>query len=132
MKYNDEFPDYLDIDSDNDGISDDDDLCPNEDSSGYDSDADGCIDDSDDDGDPDGEDPPPVEPGDPPGTNPDTGATDGNVTIYEIFDPVLGTLKRWSSLDALYYDSANSNPYTMYNYDPTKTEIFPTNYEGYS
>ena len=91
-----------------------------------------CDADSDDDGDPDGEDPPPVEPGEPPGTNPDTGATDGNVTIYEIFDPVLGTLKRWSSLDALYYDSANSNPYTMYNYDTTKTEIFPTNYEGYS
>ena len=91
-----------------------------------------CDADSDDDGDPDGEDPPPVEPGEPPGENPDTGATDGNVTIYEIFDPVLGTLKRWSSLDALYYDSANSNPYTMYNYDTTKTEIFPTNYEGYS
>jgi len=91
-----------------------------------------CDPDSDDDGDPDGEDPPPVEPGEPPGENPDTGATDGNVTIYEIFDPVLGTLKRWSSLDALYYDSANSNPYTMYNYDTTKTEIFPTNYEGYS
>jgi len=91
-----------------------------------------CDEDSDDDGDPDGEDPPPVEPGEPPGTNPDTGATDGNVTIYEIFDPVLGTLKRWSSLDALYYDSANNNPYTMYNYDTTKTEIVPTNYEGYS
>jgi len=91
-----------------------------------------CDPDSDDDGDPDGEDPPPLEPGEPPGENPDTGATDGNVTIYEIFDPVLGTLKRWSSLDALYYDSANSNPYTMYNYDTTKTEIFPTNYEGYS
>ena len=91
-----------------------------------------CDPDSDDDGDPDGEDPPPIEPGEPPGTNPDTGATDGNVTIYEIFDPVLGSLKRWSSLDALYYDSANSNPYTMYNYDTTKTEIFPTNYEGYS
>ena len=94
--------------------------------------TDPCDSDSDDDGDPDGEDPPPIEPGEPPGTNPDTGATDGNVTIYEIFDPVLGTLKRWSSLDALYYDSANSNPYTMYNYDTTKTEIFPTNYEGYS
>ncbi len=94
--------------------------------------TDPCDADSDDDGDPDGEDPPPIEPGEPPGTNPDTGATDGNVTIYEIFDPVLGTLKRWSSLDALYYDSANSNPYTMYVYDTTKTEIFPTNYEGYS
>lgn len=91
-----------------------------------------CDADSDDDGDPDGEDPPPLEPGEPPGTNPDTGATDGNVTIYEIFDPVLGSLKRWSSLNGLYYDSANSNPYTMYNYDTTKTEIFPTNYEGYS
>ena len=91
-----------------------------------------CDEDSDDDGDPDGEDPPPLEPGEPPGTNPDTGATDGNVTIYEIFDPVLGSLKRWSSLNGLYYDSANSNPYTMYNYDTTKTEIFPTNYEGYS
>ncbi|PBO81538.1 MAG: hypothetical protein COC13_01895, partial [Methanobacteriota archaeon] len=94
--------------------------------------TDPCDPDSDDDGDPDGEDPPPIQPGEPPGTNPDTGATDGNVTIYEIFDPVLGTLKRWSSLDALYYDSANSNPYTMYVYDTTKTEIFPTNYEGYS
>ena len=94
--------------------------------------TDPCDEDSDDDGDPDGEDPPPLEPGEPPGTNPDTGATDGNVTIYEIFDPVLGSLKRWSSLNGLYYDSANSNPYTMYNYDTTKTEIFPTNYEGYS
>ncbi|MDG1543429.1 MAG: hypothetical protein P8R34_00415, partial [archaeon] len=94
--------------------------------------TDPCDADSDDDGDPDGEDPPPLEPGEPPGTNPDTGATDGNVTIYEIFDPVLGSLKRWSSLNGLYYDSANSNPYTMYNYDTTKTEIFPTNYEGYS
>jgi protocatechuate 3,4-dioxygenase beta subunit len=94
--------------------------------------TDPCDEDSDDDGVPDGEDPPPLEPGEPPGTNPDTGATDGNVTIYEIFDPVLGSLKRWSSLNGLYYDSANSNPYTMYNYDTTKTEIFPTNYEGYS
>ncbi|MEC9332419.1 MAG: hypothetical protein VYA07_00030, partial [Candidatus Thermoplasmatota archaeon] len=98
----------------------------------YQEETDPCDSDSDDDGDPDGEDPPPVEPGEPPGTNPDTGATDGNVTIYEIFDPVLGSLKRWSALDALYYDSANSNPYTMYNYNSTKTEIFPTNYEGYS
>jgi len=37
-------------DSDNDGISDDNDLCPEEDSSGHDADADGCIDDSDNDG----------------------------------------------------------------------------------
>ncbi len=92
-----------------------------------------CDEDSDDDGDPDGEDPPPVDPGEPDGTNPDTGATDGNVTIYEIFDPVLGTLKRWTSLDALDYDGDdNSNPYTMYNYNSTKYEIYPTNFEGYS
>ena len=32
------------------GVADDDDSCPNEDSSGYDADADGCIDDSDSDG----------------------------------------------------------------------------------
>ena len=37
-------------DSDNDGVADEDDNCPNEDSSGYDADADGCIDDSDNDG----------------------------------------------------------------------------------
>ena len=38
------------LDDDKDNINNQDDLCPNEDSSGYDSDADGCIDDSDDDG----------------------------------------------------------------------------------
>jgi len=38
------------VDTDNDGIIDNDDLCPNEDSRGYDADADGCIDDSDNDG----------------------------------------------------------------------------------
>ena len=96
-----------------------------------------CDPDSDDDGDPDGEDPPPVDPGDDDDdeSNPDTGATDGNVTIYEIFDPVLGTMKRWTSLDGLLYDDQASNPtdmYTMYNYDSDKYEIFPTNYEGYS
>ena len=94
-----------------------------------------CDSDSDDDGDPDGEDPPPVDPGDDDESNPDTGATDGNVTIYEIFDPVLGTVKRWTSLDGLLYDDQASNPtdmYTMYNYDSDKYEIFPTNYEGYS
>ena len=37
-------------DSDNDGISDDDDDCPEEDASGHDADADGCIDDTDNDG----------------------------------------------------------------------------------
>ena len=37
-------------DSDNDGISDDDDACPDEDASGHDANADGCIDDSDNDG----------------------------------------------------------------------------------
>jgi hypothetical protein len=37
-------------DSDNDGISDDDDVCPDENASGHDADADGCIDDSDNDG----------------------------------------------------------------------------------
>ncbi len=37
-------------DSDNDGVADEDDNCPNEDSSGYDANADGCIDDSDSDG----------------------------------------------------------------------------------
>ena len=37
-------------DGDNDGISDDDDVCPEEDSSGHDADADGCIDDTDNDG----------------------------------------------------------------------------------
>ena len=37
-------------DSDNDGVSDDDDSCPEEDASGHDADADGCIDDSDNDG----------------------------------------------------------------------------------
>ena len=94
-----------------------------------------CDSDSDDDGDPDGEDPPPLDPGDDDESNPDTGATDGNVTIYEIFDPVLGTVKRWTSLDGLLYDDQASNPtdmYTMYNYDSDKYEIFPTNYEGYS
>lgn len=96
-----------------------------------------CDPDSDDDGDPDGEDPPPVDPDDDDddSSNPDTGATDGNVTIYEIFDPVLGSLKRWTSLDGLLYDDQASNPtdmYTMYNYDSDKYEIFPTNYEGYT
>lgn len=38
------------VDTDNDGIIDSNDLCPNEDSRGYDADADGCIDDSDNDG----------------------------------------------------------------------------------
>ena len=37
-------------DGDNDGISDDDDVCPDENASGHDADADGCIDDSDNDG----------------------------------------------------------------------------------
>ena len=37
-------------DSDNDGISDEDDACPDENASGHDADADGCIDDSDNDG----------------------------------------------------------------------------------
>ena len=94
-----------------------------------------CDSDSDDDGEPDGEDPPPLDTGDDDESNPDTGATDGNVTIYEIFDPVLGTVKRWTSLDGLLYDDQASNPidmYTMYNYDSDKYEIFPTNYEGYS
>ena len=101
----------------------------------YQEDTNPCDSDSDDDGDPDGEDPPPVDPGDDDESNPDTGATDGNVTIYEIFDPVLGTVKRWTSLDGLLYDDQASNPtdmYTMYNYDSDKYEIFPTNYEGYS
>ena len=38
------------VDTDNDGIIDNYDLCPNEDSRGYDADADGCIDDTDGDG----------------------------------------------------------------------------------
>ena len=83
----------------------------------YQEDTNPCDSDSDDDGDPDGEDPPPVDPGDDDESNPDTGATDGNVTIYEIFDPVLGTVKRWTSLDGLLYDDQASNPtdmYTMY------------------
>jgi len=37
-------------DSDGDGIPDDDDVCPDENASGHDADADGCIDDSDNDG----------------------------------------------------------------------------------
>ena len=37
-------------DRDNDGIADNEDTCPDEDASGYDADADGCIDDSDSDG----------------------------------------------------------------------------------
>ena len=37
-------------DRDNDGISDEDDACPDENASGHDADADGCIDDSDNDG----------------------------------------------------------------------------------
>ena len=37
-------------DGDNDGISDEDDACPDEDASGHDANADGCIDDSDNDG----------------------------------------------------------------------------------
>jgi len=37
-------------DGDNDGVSDDNDACPEEDASGHDADADGCIDDSDGDG----------------------------------------------------------------------------------
>ena len=94
-----------------------------------------CDPDSDDDGDPDGEDPPPIDPDDDDSENPDTGETDGNVTIYEIFDPVLGTSKRWTSLDGLLYDDQASNPtdmYKMYNFDSDKYEIFPTNYEDYS
>ena len=101
----------------------------------YQEDTNPCDSDSDDDGDPDGEDPPPVDPGDDDESNPDTVATDGNVTIYEIFDPVLGTVKRWTSLDGLLYDDQASNPtdmYTMYNYDSDKYEIFPTNSEDYS
>ena len=38
------------LDTDNDGIIDNDDSCPDENSSGYDANADGCIDDSDNDG----------------------------------------------------------------------------------
>ena len=38
------------VDTDNDGIIDNDDSCPDENSTGYDADADGCIDDSDSDG----------------------------------------------------------------------------------
>ena len=38
------------VDSDKDGIIDNEDSCPDEDSRGYDADADGCIDDSDNDG----------------------------------------------------------------------------------
>ena len=94
-----------------------------------------CDSDSDDDGDPDGEDPPPIDPNDDDSENPDTGETDGNVTIYEIFDPVLGTSKRWTSLDGLLYDDQASNPtdmYNMYNFDSDKYEIFPTNYQDYS
>ena len=94
-----------------------------------------CDPDSDDDGDPDGEDPPPIDPNDDDSENPDTGETDGNVTIYEIFDPVLGTSKRWTSLDGLLYDDQASNPtdmYNMYNFDSDKYEIFPTNYQDYS
>jgi hypothetical protein len=37
-------------DSDGDGVEDDDDVCPDENASGHDADADGCIDDSDNDG----------------------------------------------------------------------------------
>ena len=101
----------------------------------YQENTDPCDADSDDDGDPDGEDPPPVDPDDDDSSNPDTGATDGNVTIYEIFDPVLGTVKRWTSLDGLLYDDQASNPtdmYTMYNYDSDKYEIFPTGSEDYT
>ncbi|OIR11281.1 MAG: hypothetical protein BEU05_00875 [Marine Group III euryarchaeote CG-Bathy2] len=98
----------------------------------YNENTDPCDEDSDDDGDPDGEDPPPIEPGEPPGTRPDTGRTDGNVTIYEIFDPALMTLKRWSAQDALYYDSSSTDPYTMYIYDTSKVEIFPTGSTDYT
>ena len=38
------------VDTDNDGIIDNEDSCPEENSSGFDADADGCIDDSDNDG----------------------------------------------------------------------------------
>ena len=38
------------LDDDKDNINNQDDVCPNEDASGYDADADGCIDDSDNDG----------------------------------------------------------------------------------
>ena len=38
------------VDTDNDGIIDNEDSCPDENSTGYDADADGCIDDSDNDG----------------------------------------------------------------------------------
>ena len=38
------------VDTDNDGIVDNEDSCPEESSNGYDADADGCIDDSDNDG----------------------------------------------------------------------------------
>jgi len=45
-----ELPEEEAPDGDNDGISDDVDACPEEDASGHDADADGCIDDSDNDG----------------------------------------------------------------------------------
>ena len=94
--------------------------------------TDPCDADSDDDGDDDGDDPPPIPPGPPDGDTPDTGRTDLTVTILEIFDPALMALKRWSSLDQLYYDSALGDPYRMQIYDTTKQQIHPTNYSGYS
>ena len=51
-------------DGDNDGIPDDEDNCPNENASGYDADADGCVDDSDNDGVKDIEDICPFDPAD--------------------------------------------------------------------
>ncbi len=98
----------------------------------YNEDTDPCDDDSDDDGDPDGGDPPPLPPGEENGTKPDTGRTDGEVTIYEIFNPPLMSLKRWYAQDALYYDSSLPDPYSMYIYDRNKVEIEPTGTTDYT
>ena len=90
--------------------------------------------DSDGDGDGDGEDPPPLPPGPPGGTKPDDGGY-GPVVDYHIFDPRLGSLKRWTAFDALYYDEGSdpNNPYTLYTINPDNVyQIYPTGYEEYN
>jgi len=51
------------------------------------------------------------------GVPPDTGRTDNEVTLINVFDPPLGALKRWQVLDGL-----GSN-YLMYLLDDTKTPL---------
>ncbi|MCK4613218.1 MAG: transglutaminase domain-containing protein, partial [Thermoplasmata archaeon] len=51
------------------------------------------------------------------GVPPDTGSTDSEVTLINVFEPPLGSLKRWQSLDGL------SSEYLVYLRNDSKTEL---------